>query len=60
MKNIMRIYLSQLRFMYEVIDVPASLFLNMYFDFGRSCNVKWYYNERHHGKRPMDGLGETV
>ena len=22
--------------------------------------VNWYYNERHHGKGPMDGRGETI
>ena len=22
--------------------------------------VQWYYNERHHGKGPMDGVGGTV
>ena len=28
--------------------------------FSKDYNVKWYYNERHHGKGPMDGLGGTV
>ena len=22
--------------------------------------VNWYYNEKHHGKSPMDGAGETT
>ena len=28
--------------------------------FNRAYDVKWYYNERHHGKGPMDGIGGTV
>ena len=25
-----------------------------------TINLSWYYNERHHGKGPMDGIGGTV
>ena len=24
------------------------------------CTIQWYYNERHHRKGPMDGVGGTV
>ena len=26
----------------------------------RTINLSWYYNERHHGKGPMDGICGTV
>ena len=29
-------------------------------NFDPSYDVTWYYNERHHGKGPMDGLGVTI
>ena len=29
-------------------------------NFDPSYDVTWYYNERHHGKGPMDGLGGTI
>ena len=28
--------------------------------FNPDYNIQWYYYERHHGKGPMDGAGETV
>ena len=28
--------------------------------YDRTLNVSWFYNERHHGKGPMDGVGGTV
>ena len=28
--------------------------------FNPDCTIQWYYNERHQGKDPMDGVGETV
>ena len=28
--------------------------------FDSTLNFSWYYNERHHGKGPMDGIGGTV
>ena len=28
--------------------------------FNPDYNIQWYYNERHHGKGPMDGVGGTV
>ena len=29
-------------------------------DMDRSTKLRWYYNERHHGKGPMDGVGGTL
>ena len=29
-------------------------------NFERSVKLCWYYNERHHGKGPMDGVGGTI
>ena len=29
-----------------------------YFD--KSVQLEWYYNEAHHGKGPMDGVGQTI
>ena len=29
-------------------------------DFSQSVKLCWYYNERHHGKGPMDGVGGTI
>ena len=26
----------------------------------KTVNLRWYYNERHHGKGPMDGVGGTI
>ena len=26
----------------------------------RSVKLRWYYNKRHHGKAPMDGVGGTI
>ena len=26
----------------------------------RTANLRWYYNERHHGKGPMDGVGGSI
>ena len=26
----------------------------------QSVKINWYYNERHHGKGPMDGVGGTI
>ena len=28
--------------------------------FNPDYTSQWYYNERHHGKDPMDGAGGTV
>ena len=28
--------------------------------FSPDYTIQWYYNERHHGKGPMDGVGGTV
>ena len=28
--------------------------------FNPDCTIQWYYNERHHEKGPMDGVGGTV
>ena len=28
--------------------------------FNPDYTIQWYYNERHHGKGPMDGVGGTV
>ena len=28
--------------------------------YDRTLKVSWFYNERHHGKGPMDGVGGTV
>ena len=30
------------------------------YDMDRSIKLQWYYNERHHGKGPMDGVGGTL
>jgi len=29
-------------------------------DFGKSVKLSWYYNEGHHGKGPMDGVGGII
>ena len=29
-------------------------------NFDPAYDISWYYNERHHGKGPMDGIGGTV
>ena len=29
-------------------------------EFAKEHTIAWYYNERHHGKEPMDGVGGTI
>ena len=29
-------------------------------EFAKEHTIAWYYNERHHGKGPMDGVGGTI
>ena len=36
------------------------LFFHWWSHFNTDYTIQWYYNERHHGKGPMDGLGRTV
>ena len=38
------------RFIFQLL--AGTLFLNK--------SLRWYYNERHHGKSPMDGVGGTI
>ena len=46
-------------------DGCASQFRSRFFSalmthFNPDYTIQWYYNERHHGKGPMDGVGGTV
>ena len=43
--------------------VPDSSALDMFSFYSRfelDHTIFWYYNERHHGKGPMDGVGGTI
>ena len=37
---------------------PVLIGLMTYFD--KTMDIEWHYNEAHHGKGPMDGVGGTV
>ena len=34
--------------------------LSLLLTLDKTVNLRWYYNERHHGKGPMDGVGGTI
>ena len=29
-------------------------------NYGRDLQLEWNYNQAHHGKGPLDGIGETI
>ena len=41
-------------------SVPFAVCISLLSKFEALINLSWSYNERHHGKGPMDGIGGTL